>query len=255
MDKNGLLLCARYSAAPNFFGYCGPNKSAILIDHLTDNAADSEVTHILSEFETLFPYLELIARKNRIIDPYDHRVVEAYWLGNKFQKPVSQTEYAAFLTERLSIDKKISTAQFMGIRDAVNQSPFYPHHAFHVFNIFRRTGADPSFHTLSTMDECRIGWGTVTNITQSENETIIDVAAQPLQFDSKTLKLSGAVQKKLRTDYKDKEFLKKLTIGDAVSFHWSFVCDKLSSVQVKNLRRFTQGAIDFFNSRNVDYTL
>ena len=244
-------MCARYSAAPNFFGYCGPNKSATLIDHLTDKAADNEVGTILSEFETLFPYLELIAKKNRLLDPYDSRVVEAYWLGNAFQKPVSEQEYSAFLKERLSIDKKIATAEFMDIRGAVDKAPFYPHHAFHVFNIFRRTGHNNSFHTINTMDECRIGWGSVENISIVNAKTILEVKYEPLQHENGILKFGKPASKILRTDYKDKEFIKNLTLGSNVSFHWGFVCDKISINQMLNAKHFTQKAVEFYNQRDI----
>ncbi len=249
MDKNGLLLCARYSAAPNFFGYCGPDKSSTLIDHLKENSADSEVSNILSEFETLFPYLELIARKNNFIDPYDERAVEAYWLGNQHLLPVSEQEYTAFLTERLAIDKKINTSQFASIRESVDSKNFFPHHAFHVFNIFKRTGRDATFHTLRTMDECRIGWGKVKKIKQEDNDILIFAQHTPLSVNNNLLGLAQPEEKILRTDYKNKAFTDSIKPGDYISFHWGFVCDHLSQQQISNLKKYTQLAIDFYNDR------
>ncbi len=66
MDKQGLLLCAKYAVSPNFFGYCGPEENLSLVDHLKEGVADNELSHILSHFETLFPYLQLIARKIKL---------------------------------------------------------------------------------------------------------------------------------------------------------------------------------------------
>ena len=160
MDKQGLLLCSRYSVAPNFFGYCGPDKNKSLIDHLKENVADKEVLHILKEFETLYPYLQLIAYANKITNPFDRRVVEAYWLGNSLLKNVSVI-YPSFLTEKLSLDKKINNKKMKGILKKVFSLPVLPHHSFHVFNIFKRTGKINVEHTLETMDQCRISCGQI----------------------------------------------------------------------------------------------
>jgi len=231
MNKQGLLLCARYSVAPNYFGYCGPNKNKSLIDHLKEDIADSEVIHILKEFETLYPYLQLIAHSNKIKDPFDERVVEAYWLGNSFLKNVS-TIYPSFLKEKLLLDEKINHKVF--------SLPVLPHHSFHIFNIFKRTGNINSNHTLETMDQCRIGWGQVIKyqIITARNLIIIN---NKLSLD-KIL-----INKKIEIDYKGKSFIKNLKPGDWVSFHWGMICDKLTQVQIRNLEFYTQKAIDFYN--------
>ena len=83
MNKQGLLYCARYSVAPNFYGYCGPDKNASLIDYLKEDKADKEMAHIFSDFDTLIAYLKLISFENKIEDPFDKKVVEAYWIGNQ----------------------------------------------------------------------------------------------------------------------------------------------------------------------------
>lgn len=161
MDKQGLLLCARYALPPNFFGFCGPDENVSLIDYLKEATADGELAYHLSDFETMYPYLQLIARKNKIFDPFDIRVVEAYWIGNEFLKPVTVLEYQAFAKEKLLLDKKLPRENFLNLKLKIKNLKFFPHHAFHVFNIFKRTGKDSSFHTLKTMDECRVGWGKI----------------------------------------------------------------------------------------------
>ncbi|PIU75089.1 MAG: hypothetical protein COS76_02660 [Candidatus Portnoybacteria bacterium CG06_land_8_20_14_3_00_39_12] len=238
MDNKGLLLCARYSVAPNYFGYCGPDKNKSLIDHLKENIADSEVTHILKEFETLYSYLQLIAYANKIKDPFDERVVEAYWLGNSFLKNVS-TIYPSFLKEKLLLDKKINYKIF--------SLPVIPHHSFHVFNIFKRTGNINSNHTLETMDECRISWGQVIKYQISKIKYLI-ITTRNLIINNNKLSLGKIlINKKIEIDYKGKSFIKNLKPGDWVSFHWGMVCGKLTERQVKNLEFYTQKAIDFYN--------
>lgn len=246
LNTQGLLLCARYSVAPNYFGYCGPDKNKSLIDHLKENVADSEVTHILKEFETLYPYLQLIAYSNKIKDPFNERVVEAYWLGNSLLKNVSPI-YPSFLKEKLLLDKRINKTRMSGILKKVFSMPVLPHHSFHVFNIFKRTGNVAADHSLKTMDECRINFGRIieSSITQNHN---LKVRTNLLVAENNKLLLGKEVIKKLTTDYKGKSFIKDLKPGDWVSFHWGMICDKLTQVQVKNLEFYTQKAIDFYNS-------
>jgi len=241
MRKDGLLLCAKYAVSPNFFGYCGPNSNKSIIDHLVEAAVDNELETILSKFETLYPYLNLIAKKNKIIDPFDFKVVEAYWIGNSFLKPVGMVEYESFTKEKLSLDKKIDSKTLGLLKFKIKNLHFYPHHNFHVFNIFRRTGFDFNWQTLSTMDNCRINWGKLISTKDLTIETRTLIKA------GNKLALSQSTVKMIKIDYKSKIFIKNLKTGDRISFHWGFLCDKLEERQVKNLQYFTQKAIDFYN--------
>lgn len=252
MDKQGLLLCARYSIAPNFFGYCGPDKNLSLIDHLKEQVADNEVSSILSEFETLYQYLIFIATENKIPDPFDRNVVEAYWVGNSLLNKASNFDYVALLKEKLSLENKTGMKKFHTIKRKILTNHFYPHHSFHVFNIFKRTSHDPSSHTLETMDSCRISFGEIKSSTFAkasvDKQNSITVETKPLHFFQNKLILGKPILKELKIDYKGKTFLHNLKIGDWVSFHWGFVCDILTEQQVKNLAFYTQKSIDFFNS-------
>ncbi len=252
--KKGLLLCARYALAPNFFGYCGPRKSASLIDHLKEEIVDEEVNHILSDFETMTPYLQLIARKNHLPSPFLYPVVEAYWIGNELLKPLSPLEFSAFTQEKLFLDKKLPNINILNLKLKIKnlKFSFLPHHAFHVFNIFKRTGKTNDWHTLETMDQCRIGWGKVIKVQSSklkvQNE--IKVEANILIKEDGRLKLSQPIKKQIKLDYRGKKIAKEIKIGDWVSFHWGFFCDLLTERQQKNLAFFTQKAIEFYNQKN-----
>lgn len=256
MDDQGLLLCAKYAVSPNFFGYCGPDENLSLIDYLKEGVADKELSHILSHFETLFPYLQLIARKNKILDPFDRRIVEAYWIGNEFLKPVRSLEYQAFAKEKLLLEKKLKKEDLTNLQLRISNCQFYPHHAFHVFNIFKRTGKDSSFHTLKTMEKCRIGWGRIIQNSKLKikNSNLkfkintIFVEAKQLTIENKRLSLTKSAVRELKVDYKGKSFINDLKIGDWVSFHWGFVCDKLTEAQVRNLEFYTKRAISFYNT-------
>ncbi len=247
-----MLMCAKYAASPNFFGYCGPAKSSNIIDHLRSDIADQELKYIISEFETLYPYLQLIARINGIDDPFDSRVVEAYWIGNSLLNKIKKNEYLNFLQERLFLDKKLPRASFQKIKHKIALIPFLPHHSFHVFNIFRRTGHDPDFQTIETMDECRINYGKIQKSKsdklkfKSLNKFI--VKARRLMITKNKLYLSEPSIREINGDYKGKKFIRELKEGEWVSFHWGHICDVLTERQVNNLEFYTQKAINYYNS-------
>ena len=247
MNKKGLLLCAKYSVAPNYFGYCGPDENRSLIDHLKEQVADREVQSILSEFDTLFLNLNLIAKENKIDDTFDERVVEAYWVGNALLQQVRSRDYAYLLDEKFKLERKLGKETFGQLKHKVLQYVFYPHHSFHVFNIFKRTGTDPSFHTLHTMDACRIGWGKVIESQRSQvkSQTCF-VVTRPLVILKNKLLFGDEITKEIILHYKGKRFVQPVS-GDWVSFHWSHICDILNPLQVKSLQFYTQKAIDFYN--------
>lgn len=248
MDKQGLLLCAKYSAAPNFFGYCGPDKNANLADHLHENIADREVEVILSEFETLHLNLTLIARENKIPNVFDSKVVEAYWVGNDLLQHIKPQNYTALLSEKFKLPVKLGDEGFAGIRRKMHSYRLYPHHSFHVFNIFKRTGNDPSFHTLKTMDECRISWGKVVAVKPDFGYT---VETRPLILTGTKLSFGKPLRRDIHIDYKGKTVYTKAVAGDWISFHWGRFCDVLSEAQMKHLEFYTRQAVAFFNAPNV----
>jgi hypothetical protein len=81
----GPLLFARYAYPPNSLGYCGPRDSASLLGYGSERVVDGGLRQLARGFEGAYPYLELIACATGVPDPLDHRVVEAYWLGNEPQ--------------------------------------------------------------------------------------------------------------------------------------------------------------------------
>ena len=246
MNKQGLLLCAKYSVAPNYFGYCGPDENKSLIDHLKEGIADREVKSILSEFETLYLNLTLIAKENKITDVFDRRVVEAYWVGNHLLQNISSRDYTYLLNEKFNLGKKLGEKQLAKLSNKIQDHEVFPHHSFHVFNIFKRTGYDPSFHTLNTMDECRIGFGKLKILNPKSKTAIVEM--KPLIMTKDKLHWGKTIKKEIKIEYRGKAFLTNLKVGDWVSFHWGHVCDVLTEHQVKNLDFYTQKAIEFYNS-------
>ena len=166
MDHQGLLLCARYALPPNSLHYCGPDKITNLFAYTQEQIADRGLQEILTEFETLYPYLSFIAYENNIHNPFDRRVVEAYWLGNTLLHTVSMSGFFRHFSDALHLKKKITKKDFELLVGKLPAGAI-PHHTFHVLNIFTRTGHHTIKHTLETMDNCRIGWGKI--IDQNSN--------------------------------------------------------------------------------------
>ena len=66
----------------------------------TTLVVDGGLTPLLRRFTGALPYLQLIARANAIADPFDARVVEAYWLGNELLDGVEVRQLYDSLLER-----------------------------------------------------------------------------------------------------------------------------------------------------------
>ncbi len=76
------LLFGRYAFPPNQLGYCGAPDYLALFEYVAQHRADKGLIELERRFEGAYPYLQLIAQANGIPDPFDRRVVEAYWIGN-----------------------------------------------------------------------------------------------------------------------------------------------------------------------------
>jgi hydrogenase maturation factor len=228
----GLELCSRYAFAPNLFHYCGPEKQSDLLGYITEKKTDRGLTQILSQFDTLYKYLVLIASENTITDPFDIRVVEAYWLGNALTLNVKKSALVTHVDEALSVRKKMKSSEFLTLATSL-MSHGMPTHTDHVLSIYIRTGHHAITHTLNTMDQCRISWGKVVSM----DGTTVLAQVQSLMYENESLQLGMPQLKTLScVDVTP-------SIGDWVSIHWGYVCAVLTPVQLKNLRAFTLRAL------------
>jgi len=198
---------------------------------------------ILKEFQTLYPYLEFIARANGIRDPFDERVIEAYWIGNQLLENITKSELYNHLIDKIELKKRLNIKL---LRQVVNKIPLgaRPHHNFHVLNIGKRTGNLDIMHTLNTMDLCRISWGKIKKV----NWPNLEVEYQPLVVREDKIGLGEMIDAKILGQIKDSGFIKRPKIGDWISFHWNFACEVLSDNQVNNLKKYTQESIQLVNS-------
>src|SRR5690349_16491491 len=99
-EAAGPLLFARYAYPPNALGLCGADVRHTLLEYGAAGESDEGLAELARTFEGAWPYLELIAGANRIEDPLDVRVVEAYWVGNELLDRVDRGRLTTHLDER-----------------------------------------------------------------------------------------------------------------------------------------------------------
>lgn len=238
----GLTLCARYAFMPNKLKYCGPSNERTLFDYAASGRVDEGLIELLEKFETMYPYLKLIAKANQIKDPFDKRVVEAYWLGNSLLNKVEMNNLYLSLLDDHHLKNRLPNKFF---NELIFKIPFgaKPHHSFHVLNIFIRTGKDKIKHTLGTMQSCIITAGRVKKI---DNKDELIVEADSLDFQDNKIVVTSR-ERKVRYNFFGQKLIDDIKIGDFVSLHWDFTCDKLTLNQTKKLRAWNQYHLNLAN--------
>lgn len=238
----GIIRCGRYSFGPNRLHYCGPDANAEMRGLIEEGRSHFGLELLLRQFKTLYPYLKYIANENKIRDPFDVRVVEAYWLGNTLLERIQKRKLHDFLIDDLHVKDRFSNKEFAWVREKINMGAL-PHHSFHVLNIWQQNGHSDALDNLIRMDECRISSGTVTDVEGSK----ITVTVEPLVYEGGKFALGKPVQKTLIRRLESEYDIEQIRPGQIVSIHWSVPCEVITKRQEKTLRRYTQKSIDFAN--------
>lgn len=227
---SGLLLFIRYAFMPNHLGYCGGSDQEVLLEHAAAGQADRRLAPLLAKFTGAFPYLRTIAAANGIRDPFDARVVEAYWLGNELLDGVEAGALFRSLEERFG-------RQLTGnVRDQVLRKPpqgARPFHLFHVLDVYRHLDHDEI--GMATMESCRISWGQVRSVAGAE----LVVRRQPLVVREGKLALGAAADERVLRSISDRGFADDVDVGDWVSVHWGWTCEVLDQRKLRNLQRWS----------------
>ena len=232
----GSMRFIRYAFMPNKLQYCGGDDNRALLEYGTQNLSDAGLTPLLRRFSGAVPYLQLIAGANGIADPFDARVVEAYWLGNELLDRVQVGQLYEQLLERFG-------KQLQGRpREVVlGKAPAgaRPHHSFHVLDIHSRVGELD--HTLETLDNCRVSWGQVARVDGAE----LVVERRPLVLKVELTLGEPRVERVLHQV--DGRGFADAKAGDWVSLHWGWVCEVLTERQRSNLERYTRHHLGLAN--------
>jgi hypothetical protein len=243
MSSSGLKLTVRYALPPSQLGFCGPqeeqNQKLLIGFAKGHKIPQSKVRRVLERFEAMYPYLRLIAECNGVADPFDERVVKAFWVGNELLDNVSAEDLRRLVTTDFSGPCLLSTEEAERRASQVKEG-MVPHHSFHVLFLGSITGRVK--FDLALRDLCRIGWGRVVKMTDRK----LKVSHKPLISDRDgKLMLGEEVEKEIEWD---EEMVPGVRKGDRVSFHWGRVCDILNEEDVSNLEHYTKKTLSLLTT-------
>lgn len=237
----GLLLFAQYAYPPNELGYCGPEDHQTLFDYGTTGTVDRGLVDFASGFPGPWPYLTLLAGTVGLDNPFDARLVEAYWVGNGLLDRVRLADFGATMEQYF----RPRVGRFAEFAEMIPAGAM-AHHSFHVFGVYPWVGLLRSGRVeepLHHLDRCRIRWGQVEAIRGDE----VDVRFQPLTFDGSRLQLGPWQHETVIRAVRGAGFVRDLAVGEWVSMHWHWICDRLDRRQLTNLRRYHQHHLDIVN--------
>jgi len=215
---------------PNHLGYCGGNDNEVLFEHATEGRSDSRLAPLLAKFSGALPYLRTIASGNGIADPFDDRVVDAYWLGNDLLSQVEAADLNRSLTERFGAQLTPALRDQL-LRKAPQGAK--PYHLFHVVDVYRHLESDEV--GMAAMENCRISWGEVTAV---EGVSLV-VRRRPLVLRDQKLVLDDPRLERVQRTVFDRGFVDDVVVGQWVSIHWGWACEVLSDGRRRDLERWT----------------
>src|SRR4030043_375803 len=103
---SGLKIVALYGIKPHLLGFCGPKEksaSRLILSYLSGKKiSGKKIRKIFEKFEGAYSYYKLIAKANKIKDPFNERVVKAYWIGNKLLDKVSTKQLREMVVKEFS---------------------------------------------------------------------------------------------------------------------------------------------------------
>lgn len=238
----GPVLFARYAYPPNHHGYCGPSDSADFW-HRGVSRDDHGLRELARDFDGALPHLRLIADSCGLGDPLDPVVVEGYWLGGPALDRV-RAESISDEVERVLRGR--CGPVFADVREAV-QAGALPHHSFAVLAVYpwiamlgdaRRTP-----QAMVVLDRCRIRSGQVLGIDADHAE----VESAPLVWNGRELGLGPPRVETVRRAVDGIGLSSPLSVGDRVSLHWDWVCDRISAAQSQALETYSERHRDLVN--------
>ena len=230
---SGPKIAALYGLKPHTLGLCGPKEALrqqTLRKFLLGHVSVNKIEKILKQFKGAYPYYKLIAKSNKIKNPFDQKVIKAYWIGNKLLDKVKIGDLRQMIIKEFSgpglLPKKIAIQKAVAIPENSK-----PHHSFHVLFIGSVTGSI-NFKSIVLKDLCRIGWGKVEKCAKGK----ILITTSPL-IEKKGIQLGKPVPKEMLWN---QELLPKVKIGDWISFHWGQTVEVLTSEEIAALKKYTK---------------
>ncbi len=170
----------------------------------------------------------------------DPQVVDAYWLGNDLLGEVDPAELLARLTEQFRGQSGGLLPRVVASRDVL------AHHGFHVFAVYPWAGLLGKGGDVprSVLQACRIRHGAVVSVTAER----ADVLSQPLTWDGSRLGIGEPQLESVRWSCAGLSLGGDPAVGDLVSMHWDWVCERITPAQAEALTDTTAHALDLTNS-------
>ncbi len=235
---DGAALCARFSLATNRLQYCGPaDAEGTLYRAIIENVDLDRAREALSRFEALYPYLEAIGRRHGL-DPFDARVVEAYWIGNDLLDAFDRADFLSLLEGLRRRGLPRATAERLVAH--LPARPI-PHHAFHVsfVGVGEVTGHVET--TVANMEACRPARARVVAVAMGR----LAVERPHIHLADGHLRLGAPQREELAYDPR---ILPGVRPGDAVALHWGHAALVLSPRQADALDHYTARALSEANA-------
>ncbi len=243
----GIRIAALYGFYPHKLGFCGLQENSAkktLLDYLSgEKISEQKIRKILETFKGSFAYYKLIAKSNGIKDPFEEKVVKAYWVGNQLLEKVPINSL------RNMIVKEFSGPGLLSKETAEEKAGGIPltskaHHSFHVL-VIGSVSSRIKFNG-KLLDICRIGWGKVIRFENKKTKNIyrVIIEYQPLQKRKERYFLGKPISKIV---FWDKKFIPEIKAGDRVATHWNHIVQILGTKDLVNLKKYTQVTINSLN--------
>jgi hypothetical protein len=240
--RPGHRLFARYAHAPNARGFCGPAAAAGLQSVACGRGDPAVIEHHAPQFSGAWPYQVLIGEFAGA-DPLDERVGRAYWTGNELTTSIDALECGRRLLTRFA-----GTARhYWSHLDDSLLAEFTPTHIFHVLGVYpwTRLLAPDRPEPLQVLDSCRIRVGEVVAVSPTHLDVIVD----SLDYREGLLHLRAPQLERVGWRTPEGTFLDDPQVGDMVSVHWDFACDRLTDDETRALLHLTRRQLRLTNLR------
>jgi hypothetical protein len=235
----GMLRFVRYGFMPNRLQYCGGDDNTTIFQYGLAGVSDGGLTPLLRKFTGALPYLQLIARANGIADPFDARVVEAYWIGNELLETVEVRQLYDHLAARFGKQLTGRTREWVFSKAPAGARP---HHSFHVFDVHSRVG-ELGGDAVRTMDSCRVSWAKVVRVEGGE----LVVEREPLAMRAGKLVFDPPRVERALRQIDGRGFVDAAQPGDWVTTHWGWSCEVIGERQRRVLERYTRHHLTIAN--------
>lgn len=240
---DGILRCSRYAFGPNRLHLCGPDANREIWDYVNAGFTDFGLQKLLTGFEALYPYLRHIARENRITDPFDPRVVEAYWIGNDLLSHIEKRALYTHLSDALRLKDKLTPTAYRALEERIGLG-ILPNHNYHVLDVPKKMGHADVIADTPFMDACRISWGTVRAV----DGPFITVLYEPLVQHDDQLILGSPVEKRITRSLAADYDIDMLQPGHTITMHWDVPCELIDEKTLAQLRAHTARAVKIANT-------